>query len=218
MIETKLIKKDTDLSNISRMNWDTYWKDTPLYVYRVEGFYHSIVGRWGNNDYWCCRRGEKPTYETLMEFSGHTCNWGISVEENNSHRYKWEEHEIDSYIKIQILRNNKKFYEFVVNDLDYGLAKARVLLTEIHEHPICFGEIDYEKQIIGRKIYFKDIPCIIKRHELGSDRVIIVYDDSVPFFNSKNLEKYFKPEEDYIIVEDIFADSIDWFRGKEYED
>lgn len=212
MVEIKLIEKDTDLSNIEKMKWDAYFNDIPLHVYRLKEYYHSIGGKWGNNDYWCCNRNQKPTFDTLMEFSGNICNWGISVKEKNSHRYKWEEHEIDYYIKVEITRNNKVFYSFNVNDFDYGYSKARVILTSIHEHPICFNEIDFQNQIIGRKIMWDKMPCIIDSYTIGSDGIIITPDLNLISMNdwNNNLDDYFKDEG--FVKEDLFSYSINWFR------
>jgi hypothetical protein len=212
MIDIKLINENTDLSKIVKLNWDAYLKEIPLQVYRVEGYYHSIGGKWGNNDYWCCKRDENPTHKTLMEFAGNTCDWGISIEEVNYHKFKYNEHEILCTNKVKILRNSKEFYSFTVNGFDYGLSKARVLLTEIQEHPIQFGSIDYQNEIINRKIMFNNMPCIIESYTIGSDRVIIKPDLECMTMEEwkNNLDEYFEGEES--IPEDLFAGSIYWFR------
>lgn len=212
MVEIKLIDKNTDLSKIQKLNWDAYLNDIPLQVYRIDEYYHSIGGKWGNNDYWCCERKEKPSFETLMEFAGNICNWGISINENNYYQYKWDEREILRSIIIKIMRNGKEFYSFVTNCLDYGYAKARKLLTEIQEHPISFNEIDYQNEIIGRKILFDKMPCIIESYEVGSDRVIIKPDLDCMTMKEweNNLDEYFEGDES--IPEDLFASSINWFR------
>ena len=147
-----------------------------------------------------------------MEFSGNVCNWGISIDESNYYKYKYDEKEILRSIKVKIMRNGKEFYSFVVNDFDYGLVKARKLLFEIQEHPISFSSINYENEIIGRKIYFDKMPCIIGSYTVGNDRVIIKPDLSCMKMEGwhKNLDGYFEGEES--IPEDLFASSINWFR------
>lgn len=212
MNEIKLIKKDTDLTKLIKLNWDSWYNNQPLTVYKLEGFYHSIGGHWGNNDYYACNRNEKPTFDNLMSFCGEICQWGFSIKEKNSYKYKWEEKSIENNVRVEILRNNKLFYTFIVNNFDYGLAKARKLLFEIQEHVICFSEIDYQNQIIGRKIYFDKMPCMIDNYIVGNDRVIIKPDLNYMTMDEwhKNLDEYFEGDE--MIPEDLFASSINWFR------
>jgi len=212
MCDIKLITRETEFKEIHLMDWDAYNKDIALHVYRIPGYIHSIGGRWGNNNYWCCPRGEKPTYENLYEFSGNVCNWGIKINESNYHKFKWNEHEILDSIRVEIIRNNKKFYHFNVNNFDYGFAKARKLLFEIHEHPISFNEINYQNQIIGRKIYFDKMPCLIDSYTVGSDRIIVKPDLNVMSIKEwhKNLDEYFEGDE--MIGECLFSHSINWFR------
>lgn len=206
MCEIKLITRETEFKGIELMPWDSCHNDVELHVYRIPGYIHSIGGKWGNNNYWCCKRGEKPTYENLYEFSGNVCNWGIMINENNYHRFKWNEHEIESSIRVEIIRNKKVFYTFVVNNFDYGLVKARKLLFEINEHPISFNEINYEKQIIGRKILFKNTPCIIDEYSMNNNLCIYPENEFQKEFNKKY--------EDGFVVDDLFSNSIDWFREK----
>lgn len=212
MSEIKLIDKKTDLSNLVKLNWDAYNDDKPLTVYKLENYIHSIGGHYGDNNYWCCYRNETPTYKTLMEFAGNPCNWGIEIKENNYHKFKYNEHEILCNVKICITRNKNVFYSFNANNFDYGLVKARKLLFEINEHPIYFNEIDYQNQIIGRKIYFEKMPCIIESYTIGSDSIIIKPDLNYMsiFVWQQNLSDYFEGAE--MIPEDLFASSINWFR------
>lgn len=205
MCDIKLIKKDTDFFKLKfeLMPWDSWYGDNPLDVYRIDGYIHSIGGRWGNNNYWCCLRGQKPAFDNLMEFSGHPCNWGINIIENNYHKYKWEQHEINRSIRVEIIRNSKVFYSFVVNDFDYGLSQSRILLFEVLEHPIQFNNVNFEKDIIGRKILWKQKPCIIKDYSMNNNLIICP---------DKGYKKYFKNYEDETVVDCLFSPAISWFR------
>lgn len=213
MADIKLINKDTDLSNISKLDWDSYFGDTPLQVYRVEDCYHGIGGRYGNNNLWCCKRGEEPTYDNLMEFSGNPCNWGIKIIENNYHKCKWEEHEIMGNTSVTIMRNNEKFYSFPAGSIDYGFTRARMLLYEIESHPIDFNIINFEKHIINRDIYFENMPCKIISYNTATVLIEPDLDCMTKEEWNKNLSEYYENEE--CIPENIFADSIKWFREKE---
>ena len=109
--DIKLIDKDTDLSqvNMSKLDWDIEVHNRPHDVYRLEGFIHSIGGHWGENEYWCCPRGEKPTYDNLMEFNGHVVQWGIEYIPSNYTKCKWNQTSVRKNGKAVIKRNGKVF-------------------------------------------------------------------------------------------------------------
>lgn len=213
MADIKLIKKDTDLTNkLEKMNWDAWYGIIPLDVYRIDDFYHSIGGHWGNNNYWACKRGVNPNYETLMQFNGEPCSFSFKVESNNYYRCKYDT-SIEHNFEIIIYRNNEEFYSFKCHDIDYGISKARLILFRIKEHPINFYCINWVNEIIGREIMWNRVNCIIESYSDGN--VIIKpnlkYTTKEKFldacmFDNKNDKSF-----EYIINEDIFADSIFWF-------
>ena len=50
------------------MDWDVVINGIPHYVVRIEGYVHTIGGRYGENDLWAYPRDKAPTYDTLVEF------------------------------------------------------------------------------------------------------------------------------------------------------
>ena len=74
-MDIKLIEKDTNISELkmSKMPWDVEVKGIPYQVVRIEGYVHSIGGRWGENNLWMYPRNENPTYETLIEYHCESC-------------------------------------------------------------------------------------------------------------------------------------------------
>lgn len=205
MKQIKLITKDTDLSKIKKVNWDIYSRGFYYDAYQVEGYYHSIGGKWGNNDYWVCQRGKKTTFYNLIEFSGFVCSWGMNFKESNYTKTKWNETEMRDIVKFEILRNDKVFYSFNVHSIEYGIAKARKIMIEIHEHPISFNEQNFENQIIGRKIKFMGKPSIIESYSIDNNLIIVP--------DGWDIKEYrFYEEGEESICEDLFENSIDWFR------
>jgi hypothetical protein len=218
MEQIKLLDKNTDFTKIklSKMGWDTYCNKKYYEVYLIEGFIHSIGGRWGTNKYWACPRNEKPCYNNLIEFSGEPCCWSFTIESTNSLKTKWDETEMRHHYGCTILRNDQIFYQFGAHDLDFGLSRIRQLLFIINEHPINFNEQNFEKQIIGRKIYWREQSSIIVRY--STEGTLTIVPEGQQFFNSpcyQNPED--TTEKESTIVEDLFAPSIYWFRnsGKE---
>ena len=69
MSEIRLITEDTDIDSLkmSKMDWDVEVQGVPYQVVRIEGYIHSIGGRWGENNLWMYPRFEIPTYDNLVE-------------------------------------------------------------------------------------------------------------------------------------------------------
>lgn len=212
MSDINLIKPNTDLSNIVKLEWDAWYGVTPLDVYEIPGHNHSIGGHWGENNYWCCKRGVNPNYETLMQFNGSPCQWSYSLIENNFYKYKYDQKSIEKNYKVKIIRNNEVFYEFIAYDMDWAITKARMLLFTIKEHAIDFNVVNYEKQIIGREIMWHKAPCIIESYSQNNNLMIV---PNYKYITNKDFFKltmgYYDDEENNFVMEDLFAESILWF-------
>ena len=84
MTDIRLIEKDTILPKLRPYDWDVYINDKPYYVVRIEGFVHTIGGKYGENDLWAYPRDEEPTYENLIEFNcDNPVSWGIEYKPRN---------------------------------------------------------------------------------------------------------------------------------------
>lgn len=224
MGEIKTIKKETDFSSlkISKMGWDTYCYGKYYDVYRIDGYNHSIGGKWGENCLWACPMDEKPSYDNLIQFSGEPCSWGINIKATSNIKTKWEDTEMRSTFICEIIRNDKVFYSFNANDMDYGLTKARQILFNLNEHPINFNGRNFEKELIGRKIYWREQPATIVSYSMNGNLIIkpatnnpfkkCCYDDNVE--EDMNIDD---DEFDGDIAEDLLAPSIYWFRSNNYK-
>lgn len=216
--DIKLIKSDTDLSKAVKLNWDVTVKGKPYDVYRVDGYYHRIGGRHGNNDYWCCPAGETLTYANALEYDGESARYGIKAEPINYISSKWSEDSIERSVRITITRNDKEFYGFVCRDLSYGVAKAQTLIVKIEEHPINFNDRDYiKKDIIGRKIWWRNQPAIIESWVEGQACIIVKPDFNDGTTHFKTPEYFIAEdglyEEEETVKLDVLADrEIWWFR------
>ena len=155
MSNIKLVTKDTDLSEaISyQLDWDCVLNGKPYKVYRLEGYVHTIGGRYGENEYWCCPRDEEPNYHNLLEFNGDAPSWGINIDRVN---YLHHADEVCCTVRCTITRNGKDFYYVSANSIDYAYAKAYTLLkSNILEGPINFNKYHYwETEIEGRHIHY----------------------------------------------------------------
>lgn len=177
MSEIRLIDKDTVIPKVRPLDWDVEIKGTPYYVIRLEGFVHTIGGHWGENDYWAYPRNEEPSYENLLEFNSPSpVLWGIEYKPKHYLRCKWGESEILKGSNLFITRNGRIFDELANNGINYGIDKARIRIEEYNEHALGLNTIDFDKNMIGRKIWWRSQPAKIKRFIWGQACVIIVPD------------------------------------------
>lgn len=209
MIQCKIPKTDDDLKNKINFRWDSIVNDKKLDVYCLQGYYHTIGGRHGLNDLYCCNRGEKLTIKNIIAFNGESCKWDMNFISNNYNKNKYNDESIEHNYKLIILRNNKPFYTLCSYNMDYLLAKYKTIMIEIEEHPISFHLQDYQSEIVGRKILWKNIPCII--YSYGENYDLSIIPDGTEE-EKKLFKKYAHDFEDDYIVEDLFSPSINWFR------
>lgn len=214
MTDIKLIDENTNISELKmrKMDWDVVMKGKPFQVVRIEGYIHTIGGKWGDNNLWAYPRDEEPTYENLIEYnSERPVMWGINFNPHHYVRSKWDETEMRYSGAVTITRNGEDFYT-LCGGMNYGIDKARVLISEIEEHPLGFNEIDYEKNIIGRKVWWRSQPAVITMWMKGQACVILV-PDGIDEFEIPN-EHLYDPYEDEnkSIKTEVFDKHIYWFR------
>jgi len=210
--QIKLIDKNTDLSNIKPLDWDVNIKGRPYYSARIDGYVHSIGGHWGENDYWCWPRDEQPTHENLMQFAGSPCRWGFRVDDNNYIRNKYDAEVLHNHYAV-ITRNGEDFYSFAYGGLGGAVAKAQILIDEFEEHPIWPNEIDFDKKVIGRKVWWSDFRASVRSYIKGQACVMLVPDgeDKFPIPKCYGEDDICCDEREEIKTE-IFDKNIWWFR------
>ena len=151
-------------------SWDIVINHKPYKAYQLEGYYHSVGSRW--DDVWCCPRDEEPTKENLIGYAADdVCSWGIEIKQHNYRNFKHEC--VEQSIYVIITRNGDHFYDFTCHDMGYGIAKAQTLITKIKEHPLDFSSFNFDKQIVGRKIFYRDQPAIVRSYIYGQCCIMI---------------------------------------------
>lgn len=215
MSEIKLINKDTDLSKLRKpVGWDLEVEGVPYDVYRVDGYIHTIGGKWGGNCYWACPAGHRPTYENLIEFSGDAPTWGVTFDRVNYIKSKWDETSIEANGSCWITRNGKRFYQIPARYMDYGLATAQHLIVRLSEDcPLHLNERTWREQAIGNKIWYEGQPAIITR--ITQDNDLWIEPDGIEKFKAPihwGDEFDYEDYEDGLRVE-LLSPNIKWFRN-----
>jgi hypothetical protein len=148
-------------------------------------------------------------------------SWGISIQQGNTMNYKYNSYDIIGFTNVVISLNNTNVYEFYSNNLEYAFNKAQDKIYKLKEIPLVLDDL---KSDIGRKIYYKSLPCKIANR---------FYDGSLilnPDCNDNELENWWNNftepwynENDYERIEeyknfgeikvDILSEKIFWWRN-----
>ncbi len=212
-----LLDENADLSKIKPYDWDLEIRGVPYYVCRIEGYCHSISWQGGNetrNELWCYPRNEEPSFGNLVEYNLKSpVAFGIQYDETRYVKCKWDECETRMGCGTTITRNGRPFYR-VSGYRSYSVPKAIALLSEIEEHPLDFLSIDYDKKMIGRKIWYNGQPGVITGYIDGQCCVMIAPDGfdkwKVPPEFKNELGDY--EEERELKIDCLESKRIWWFR------
>ena len=208
----RLIDKNTDINSLKmrKFPWDVELNGKPYQVVSIDGYVHTIGGKYGKNNLWMYPRNEKPTYENLVEFqceNGGVC-WGLKYEPHNYLRSKWDECECYTSGGVMITRNGKDFYFCRA-----GIDLARHLIDKINEHPLNFNDYGWREKAIGRKVWWRSEPAVITYFCDGQACVILEPDGiekfTVPAEFAEDTEDFY---EDGKVKTSIFDEHIWWFR------
>lgn len=187
--DIKLLDNNVDLSKIKPFDWDLVVRGVPYYVCRIEGYCHSLQWQGGNEtrcELWCYPRHEKPTFENLIEYNmkSPVC-WGLQYDEIPHVRCKWGESEVEAGCRTVITRNDVPFY-VVFGHRNYSIPKALTLIPALEEHALDFCTIDFDKKMIGRKVWYEGQPGVITSFIWGQCCVTIA---------PQGFDKWKKPKE-----------------------
>ena len=210
MMNIKLIDRDTDISRlkIRQMSWDTVINGKPYFVVQIVGYVHTIGGKYNNNDLWAYPRDEKPNCENLVQFEGEPVCWGINYAPYNYARCRHDEFEATTIGNVFITRNGEKFC-----DVRGGIERAKCMINDFNEHPINLNDIDFDKKVIGRKVWWRSEPAVVSNY-ISKQACVILEPDGIKQFTTP--AEFADEGCNYYCDGDVKADILDkhiwWFR------
>lgn len=214
--DIRLIDPDTDIERLktTRLEWDVVINDIPYYIVRIHGYNHRISDDAFSDELWAYPRDQKPCYENLIEYQYRKdVQWGITCTPKFITNTKYGKTEARDISATLITRNGKPFY-VVSGGLNYGIDKARSIISELSDHPLGLSAIDFDKKMIGREIWWRSELATIKRWVDGQACIIIEpigidkFTTPAEFLEEDGDDYY---ENNYVKV-DIFDKHIWWFR------
>lgn len=213
MADIRLIEKNTDISSLkmTKYDWDVVLNNQEYQVVRIEGYIHTIGGEHGENDLWMYPRNGRPAYETLIEYQCENCGvcWGIRYAPYNYTRSKWDECECFTTDGAMITRNGEDFYF-----CSGGIDEAKWLMKHLGEHPLNLNEYGFTEKMIGRKVWWRSEPAIIRRWIGHGQACVMLEPDGIEKFTTP--AEFANEGDDYYedgdVKTDIFDKHIWWFR------
>lgn len=214
----KLIDESTDLStlDIIEFDWDLVVNNRPYKVIRIEGYNHAIRGFDIPMNTWAYPRDEEMSYKNLIPVvSDNIVQWGITYDPQNKIGWRHGDREIATVGEVTITRNGKPFYT-CCGDFDYAIALAKVLITRFKEHSADIEHYEFDKKLIGRKIWWRSQPAIITQYIDGQACVIIEPDKNdkfdIPAEYNNGYDRWMFDESIEEIKVEIISEHINWFR------
>jgi len=202
MYNINLVTPETDLSDVRLYGWDLEVNGEPYDVFNIPECVHT-TGYRGPISLWACPAGEAPSFLNLIQFNGDAPTWGVTFGRVNQPSVKHGYEEVVCYGECWITRNGKQFYQIPASKMEYGLSAAQYLLTKLLEsHPISFQMRGWEKEVLGRKVYWRGAPAIIEKILYGNELLIV----------PDGMEKFKRPEYYDEIKADLLDGNIWWWR------
>ena len=126
-------------------------------------------------------------------FDGHRILISVTLESRN---YLKDSHLSGSEVRKggsgKIIADGVVVFEFFFRDISYALRKADHLITELMEHPSGWMSKDQRDALVGRAIYYREVPAVIQRVILDQGCLIVRTADGKPFPSPV----YHDPDED----------------------
>lgn len=215
-----LITENTNIDALvmEAKNWDAEIGGVPYQVVKIKGYVHTTGGRYGACDLWAYPRAEKPAFKNLIKFNAYNpVAWGLTCKPKNYLQHNDNEARNSSIVTVT--RNGMKFFTCAARGMNAGIDEARIAISKFTKHPLCLNSIDYDKNAVGRKIYYRGIPAVVTRFLKEQASVMIKAEDALvsgplpiyPFEIGIALNK------DNELKVDILDPDIAWYRGETAE-
>lgn len=151
---------------------------------------------------------KKPNCENLVQFEGEPVCWGINYAPYNYARCRHDEFEATTIGNVFITRNGEKFC-----DVRGGIERAKCMINDFNEHPINLNEIDFDKKVIGRKVWWRSEPAVVSNY-ISKQACVILEPDGIKQFTTP--AEFADEGCNYYCDGDVKADILDkhiwWFR------
>jgi hypothetical protein len=154
----------------------------------------------------------KTGHGEIFEFDGHRVLIDVEIK---SHNYLKESHLSGDQIRkggsAVIKFDGEPVFEFFFRDPQWALLRAHHLIGELVEHASGVATKKGREELVGRKVYYREVPAVIERLLLDQVCVIIRTESGEPF-PSPVWRDAEDDEGEATIKDQILSPHIWWFR------
>lgn len=210
---------------LTRLNWDIVIKGEEYFGYHLgpdfnnydESDKEKYLFRY--DTWFICKRDcpEDKIIDNLISCSRDNMQirWGFSVKEDSYLKYKWDEYSFRTSVKYNIIRNDELFYEGCCGSLEGAYINAMKIIYQLEDSPANINTIDWNKNIIGTKVWYCDQAAIIQSVYQG-EMYLVPDKEFIEEFKEPESWKgedwmYWGDYKDGLYVE-IWDPRITWFR------
>lgn len=130
-----------------------------------------------DNQHYVEMGGDEPT-----GFDGHRILIGVNLQSSN---YLKESYLSGDQVRkggsCEILADGEVVYEFFHRDPQWALIRAHGLIGELGEHPSGWLIKEEREKLVGRKVFYREIPAIIESLIVGQGCLMIRTESGEPF-------------------------------------
>jgi hypothetical protein len=172
--------------------------------------------RSGNNVY-----ARDPISGVIHEFDGHRRLINIHIESDNYLKTSYlSGDQIRKTVTGTIMCDGEQVYEFSHRDPQAALLQAYRLLGLLQEHESDWLSADSRLRMIGRPIYFHEMPATVVRtiEDQGCIMIHIAAKDAVVVVRGQQIEELWEDwrgaDGSYTIKDDVLSPHIWWWRDE----
>ena len=146
-------------------------------------------------------------------FSGHRILVNVSLESSNYLKSSGlSGDDVRQGGSGKIIADGDVIFEFFFRDIHYALRRADHLITELSEHSSGWLSKDSRDKLIGRAVYYREVPAVIQSLIVDQGCVMIRTADGRPFPPPVYADDDDDDEREAIVKVEVLDHNIWWHR------
>ena len=147
-------------------------------------------------------------------FDGYRSLFDIEITSNNYLKTSGlSGNEVRKGGECKIKVNGKVVHSFFHRDPQRALRKADRMIDRIIAHPVWRGDVGPFQEMVGRKVYWREVPAVVTYWVEGEGSVLIEAEKGHKFVKPPYYDEYdWEPDQEKVVKADLFDNHIWWWR------
>lgn len=161
--------------------------------------------------------------EDFVGFDGHRRPWHIEITESNymkESELSGDEIRKNCSVKIyvDITSGRKLLFAYGARSANLALVRLPMILAALSAHPteLWKGRSEQFPELIGRKVYWRNQPAVVRDYLPEQGAVVIVHADGEPFETPawRKESGASEPDDETMVKVELLSEEIWWYRKK----